>query len=137
MMRTLGRQSRTKDWGRTALKLGLLLTDAKLWSSINRQLHDRADDWGDTARERYEDAADRLQDASKAASRALRGESDWVTPTLTFLGGVGVGVAVGMLFTPVSGEEARYKVREAFEDVKNKATDIASEKGYYRSTGTE
>ena len=100
---------------------------------INRQIRGRADDWGDVARERYEDAAGRLNDAS----RALRGESDWVTPTLTFLGGVGVGVALGMLFTPVSGEEARYRVRETFEDVKNKASDIASgEKGYYR-TGTE
>ena len=132
-MRTFERQSRAKDWGRAALKVGLLLTDAKLWSLINRQIRGRAEDWGDVARDRYEDAADRLHDAG----RALRGDSDWVTPTLTFLGGVGIGVAVGMLFTPVTGEEARYRVREKFEDVKNKATDIASgEKGYYR-TGTE
>jgi gas vesicle protein len=120
--------------------MGLLLTDAKLWSIINRQLRRHSDDWGDVARqkyddwsdvakERYEDAADRLHDAS----RALRGESDWITPTVTFVGGVGIGLAAGMLLTPVSGEEAREKLREKFQDVKNKATDIASEKGYYRS----
>ena len=100
---------------------------------INQQLRRRSDDFGDVARERYEDAADRLHDAG----RALRGESDWVTPAITFVGGIGVGLAVGMLLTPVSGEEARDRLRQKFEDVKNKATDIASEKGYYRSTGTE
>lgn len=135
-MRTFER-SRTKDWGKMAMKVGLLLTDAKLWSMINRQLRQRSSDWSDIARHKYDDWSDEAGDRLHDAGRALRGESDWLTPTMTFLGGVGIGLAAGILFTPVSGDEARERIREKFEDVKNKATDIAGEKGFYRPTGTE
>lgn len=132
-MRSFKRSSTAKKWARFALKAGLLLTDAKLWSSINDQLRDRADDMGEEAKRRYDDMSqevkrryddttDRLQDAHDA----LRGRNQWLSPTLNFIGGVGLGIGLGVLFAPVSGEEARSAVRGKVVDMKNKVRDVAA-----------
>lgn len=132
------RESNAKKWARFALKAGLLLTDSKMWASVSEHLRDRVSDASDEARSRYEDAADRISDAREA----LQGRSDWVTPTINFLGGVGIGVALGMLFAPVSGEEARSAIRDKVVDIKEKVSDMTSGSGSYRSnmgsaTGTD
>jgi gas vesicle protein len=129
------RENNAKKWARFALKAGLLLTDAKLWESVGEKLRDRASDVSDEARERYEDTSDRLSDAREA----LRGRSDWVTPTVNFLGGIGIGVALGMLFAPVSGEEARSALRNKVVDIKDRVSDMASGASAYRTspTGTD
>ncbi len=122
-MATFGRRSKAQQWA----KLGLLLTDAKLWSMINSQLRESAENVGEVMKDKYE-----------LVRRRVRGDSGWVASTASFLGGVGVGVALGMLFTPVSGEDARARIRGAAVDIKNKASDIASEAIRFRpSTGTE
>jgi hypothetical protein len=121
-MRGFNRSNSAKKWARFALKAGLLLTDAKLWGAINDQLRDRAGDMTDEARRRYADATDRLQDAQDA----LRGRNHWVGPTLNFVGGVGLGIGLGLLLAPVSGEEARSAVRGKVVDMKNKMRDMAS-----------
>jgi len=127
------RDNSAKNWARFALKAGLLLTDSKLWASIGEQLRERASDASDAARDRYEDAADRISDARDA----LQGRNAWVTPTVNFLGGVGIGVALGMLFAPVSGEEARSALRDKVVDIKDKVSDMTGSSGLRSATGTD
>ena len=136
-MRGIGRESKAKQWARFALKCGLLLTDAKMWDAVNEQLRERSGDVKDVVKQEYEDTADRLHDAHKA----LRGGSDWLTSAASFLGGVGIGVGLGILFAPVSGEEARAALRDKAADVKNKVSDFTSGATRYGSprtaTGTD
>jgi hypothetical protein len=119
-MATFGRASKAKQWARLAMKLGLFLTDAKLWSSINDQLRERADDIGDVVRDTYEETSDRLENARAA----IRGERHGISSFATFLIGIGVGVGAGMLLAPVSGEEARSAIRDKAMGMKNKAMDM-------------
>jgi gas vesicle protein len=136
-MATLGRRSSAKQWARLAMKAGLFLTDAKLWSAINEQLKERADDVGDAVRRGYSETSDRLDNAQAA----LRGESHWFASTMTFLGGVGIGIGLGMLLAPMSGEEARATIRDKAEDVRNRVGDFTGSSSRFRpssaSTGTE
>ena len=115
------------------MKVGLLITDAKLWAAVNDRVRERAGDLGDLVRDKYEVATDRLDDARGA----LRGETDWVSPVASFLGGIGIGVAVGMLFAPVSGEEARAAIRDRAKDVTSKVNEMAGSGARFRGTGTE
>jgi hypothetical protein len=130
-MTTFGRRSTAKQWARMAMKVGLLLTDMKLWSALNDQLKERAGDLRDDLRDRYDDTADRVQNAGSA----LRGESNWISPVASFVGGIGVGIAVGMLFAPVSGEEARAVIRDRARDVGSKVNEMAGSR--FQATGTD
>jgi len=112
------------------MKFGLLLTDAKMWDAVNEQLKERSDDVRGAMKEKYEDTTDRLREARNA----LQGRSDWVASTASFLGGVGIGVGLGILFAPVSGEEARAALRDKATDVKNKVSDFTSGATRYSST---
>jgi hypothetical protein len=136
-MATFGRRSSAKQWARLAMKAGLFLTDAKLWSAINDQLKERADDVSDVVQRTYGETSNRLD----SARAALRGETHWVAPIMTFLGGVGIGIGVGMLLAPVSGEEARNAIRDRATDVKNRVGDFATGASRFRpasaSTGTQ
>jgi hypothetical protein len=98
---------RTKDWARLAMRAGLLLTDAKLWSAVQNQMRDRADEMGDAINEKYEDASSRLANASDA----LRGRSQWPSWG-SFLLGVGIGTGIGILVAPGAVD----KVRDAFNE---------------------
>lgn len=111
-----------KQWARFAMKTGLFLTDAKLWSVINDQLRERAEDIGESVRGSYKETSSRLDNAQAA----LRGRTHWFGSTLGFLGGIGIGIGLGMLLAPVSGEEARSVIRGKATDVKNKVTDFAA-----------
>jgi gas vesicle protein len=126
------------------MKFGLVLSDPKLWSTLNAQLKDRADDVSDTVRDQYdavrekyrdtyEDASDRLADATSV----LRGDSRWIAPTLCFVGGVGVGVGLGILFAPASGEEMRDALRDKATDVTNDVKEKVSKMtNRYRASKT-
>jgi gas vesicle protein len=56
--------------------------------------------------------------------------------------GVAIGVGVGMLFAPVSGEQARNTIRETAQDMKEKVGNMSrwgtagSSTASRRSTGT-
>lgn len=124
---------KVKQWARIAMKAGLFLTDAKLWSAINHQIRERAGDLSDSMRDSYEETTSRLDNAQAA----LQGRTHWFGSTLGFLGGVGIGVGIGMLLAPVSGEQARSVIRDKAADMKNKVTDFASGSStgsQYRST---
>ena len=129
---SFGKRNTAKQWARFAMKFGLVLSDPKLWSSLNDQLRDRTDEVSDVVkdkydamREKYEDASDRFSNASSA----LRGDSHWLAPTLSFIGGVGLGI----LFAPLSGEEMRGVIRDKAADVtnnvKNKVSNMKSRYG--------
>jgi len=85
------------------------------------RLTDRADDVADAARRTYDDAADRLE----GARTALRGESDWVAPFLSFVGGIAVGAGLGILFAPKSGEMTRASLRDIANETKNTVSYMA------------
>lgn len=104
------------------MKIGLFLTDAKLWSAVSDRLKERAENFTDSMRDTYSEASERLDNAHAA----LRGRRHWFGSTLGFLSGVGIGVGLGMLLAPVSGEEARSVIRGKAADVRNKVTDFAT-----------
>jgi YtxH-like protein len=110
-----------RNWARMAMNLGLLLTDDKILGDMAERLTDRADDVSDAARRTYDDAADRLE----GARTALRGESDWVAPILSFVGGIAVGAGLGILFAPKSGEMTRASLRDIANEAKNTVSYMA------------
>lgn len=139
-MRMMGQESNAKRWARLALKAGLLLTDAKLWTMMNDRLTERVDDVNDTVRENYQEVSDRM----RAAGRAVRGrDNEWIAPTVSFLGGVSLGIGAALLFAPASGEETRSAIRDKAVDLGNKVRERAREASWSvsrmpaPSTGTE
>jgi len=77
-------------------------------------LRDRAsgnlNDLRDFAQDKYETASDRVS----RASRAIRGEDDsqFVSSALSLAAGVGIGLAIGMILAPASGEETRNAIAD-------------------------
>jgi hypothetical protein len=127
-MSAFERRPGRKNWFRFAMKLGLLASDAALWTSLARMLSERDDARG-PLRPRQRPVVD-LQ-ARRGWSRAA-----------TLLTGVGIGVGLGVLFAPMSGEQARLALRDTVSTVKNKMDDVADWAGRRsssfnrRSTGT-
>ena len=125
-MNALRRRPTTKNWARFAMKLGLLATDAAVWSSIARMITER-DEATDIRRERL--------------ASNLNPNRGWSHASTLFIG-VAIGVGVGMLFAPVSGEQARNTIRETAQDVKEKVGNISGRgtrgpsTANLRSTGT-
>jgi gas vesicle protein len=73
-----------------------------------KKIRDRAagnlSDLRDLAQDKFDTAADRVS----KASRAIRGdEGQFVGNALSMAAGVGIGVALGVIFAPASGEETR------------------------------
>jgi hypothetical protein len=106
-MTNMLRNKRTKDWARLAMRAGLLLTDAKLWSAVQNQMRDRVDEMSETINEKYDDASSRLANASDA----LRGRSQWPSWG-SFLLGVGIGTGIGILVAPGAVDKVRDKFNE-------------------------
>jgi len=129
-LRTFARQNSAKQWARFALKCGLLLTDAKLWATINDQMKERVGHLGHAVKQEYESRSDAFDDVR----RSLRHQNDWITPVLGFVGGVGLGVGLGMLFAPASGEEVRSVLHDKVWKVRNKVGDVAGGGALFRST---
>lgn len=119
-------RNKTTNWFRFALKVGLLATDAAVWTSLNRLLTER-DDGRDSRRRQDREAME------------LHSRRGWSRAS-TLLTGVGIGIGLGMLFAPVSGGEARNAIRDRAEDVKNKWNDVTAWAGGFsqpqRRTGT-
>jgi YtxH-like protein len=103
-MSALRRRPTKKNWFRFAMKLGLLATDAAVWTSVARMLSER-------------DEANEVRRESLASN--LSPSRGWSHASTLFIG-VAIGVGVGMLFAPVSGEQARNTLRDAATDIKDK-----------------
>ena len=94
------------------LGAGLYLLD-----SLRDRLTDGMGDLTDRARDRAQDLYETASDRVSRASDVLRGEDHggWST-TAAFLIGAGVGVGLGMLLAPASGEEIRSNISEKVRD---------------------
>lgn len=101
---------------RMLLGLGLMLTEPKQRHRVYDRVSDRLDDFADQASRTYENAADRVG----RAYRAARGDDHPVLAgAASFLVGVGVGVGAGLLMAPASGKETREAIAakvERFQD---------------------
>lgn len=130
-MTSFNRSANKKHWLRFAMKMGLLATDAALWSSLARMLSDR---------ENARDAA-RLRERSSSDLQTRPFAHGWSRAS-TLLTGVGIGVGLGILFAPMSGEQVRLAIRETASNFRNRMDDVADWAGRRpsqasrRSTGT-
>ena len=114
------------DNARQLLKLllgaGLALIEPDRRDEAARKVRSRVEDWTDAAREKFEDAAGRLD----RLSDALRGKERWTSKAGTFLLGLGVGVGLGMLFAPASGKEVRDTISEQASNIRDRVSEQAS-----------
>ena len=87
-------------------------------------------------RDRFDDFTDRVEDLSGRTRRAVGLErSHTLEYTLSFVAGVGVGIAVGVLLAPASGEETRNIISDKVQDTGARVRDrFSSSMG---ATGTE
>ena len=111
-MSAFKRRANKQHWFRFAMKLGLLATDVALLSSLARMLSERAD------------ARDPLRPRQRLAMDLQTGRG-WSRAS-TLLTGVGIGVGLGILFAPASGEQVRLAIRDTASTVKNKMDDMAN-----------
>jgi len=73
--------------------------------------------WLKALRITYETASERMD----RASRVIRGDdSHFMSTTTALLIGVGLGVSVGLLFAPASGEEIRSNLADKVQDFGDK-----------------
>ena len=132
-MDTFKRRRGGQNWFRFAMKLGLLATDAALWSSLARTLSERYD-----ARD---PVRPRQRSSSDPQTRDLQIRRGW-SHASTLLAGVGIGIGLGLVFAPMSGEQARLAIRDTAATLKNKMDDVVDWAGRppsqvsRRSTGT-
>jgi hypothetical protein len=132
-MNTFRSRPGRQNWFRFAMKLGLLATDAALWSSLARLLSER-DDGRAPLRPRQRVFSD-LQ------ARDLQTRRGW-SQASNLLTGVGIGLGLGLIFAPMSGEQARLAIRDTAASLKNKMDDVVDWAGRRpsevsrRSTGT-
>lgn len=135
-MRAMRRAAKATDWARFAMKWGLLLTDAALWEAVSGDLKHAAESVSNRVSRRYEGRPVR----DPEPSIVLRSGPDWFGRTTSLLAGIGLGVGVGLLFAPSSGEETREAIRDKAVDIKNKVGDAAVRTMRFRSesaaTGT-
>ena len=104
--------------------------------SATRRARDRAvdeiEDLRDAAQRGYETAAHRVA----RASRAIRGDDSYVVSNvLPFVAGVGIGLGVGLILAPASGEETRSAIADKVHDIGDRVRrQFSTERG--DATGT-
>lgn len=108
------RTNKEKILTNVMLGAGLYLLD-----SLRSRLSEGMGELSDRARSRAQDLYGTASERVSRAGDALRGEDHHgLSTTAAFLIGAGVGVGLGMLLAPASGEEIRSsiseKVRERF-----------------------
>jgi len=111
-MTAFGRRPSRKNWIRLALKLGLLATDATVLSAIGRMLTEH-------------DVPDKGVRSRQRLSVDLPDRRGW-SHSSALLVGAAIGFGMGILFAPVSGEEARSAIREKARDVRGRVSDAAA-----------
>jgi|ERR1700688_3722371 gas vesicle protein len=119
------KKRKVQNWARTAVKLGLLLTDPKVRNTITDTFKEHVEDVSDAYSDvsskvtsKYEDVMDRLE----SVTDRFQSKNPWPARVGGFLMGVGVGVGLGILFAPASGEETR----ESFSGVKDRVVESAT-----------
>jgi len=91
----------------------LLGTGLYFLDPVRDRLADQIDSLSDRAKGAYGTASGRF----RKASRAIIGEDRrGLGSTAALLVGVGVGVALGILFAPASGEQVRRSIAKSFQE---------------------
>ena len=91
----------------------LLGTGLDLLNLVRDRAADHAESVTEAAKEAYEEASGRV----RRASRAIAGEDhSGIGSVAALLLGVGVGVAVGILFAPAPGEQVRRNVADKLQE---------------------
>jgi gas vesicle protein len=126
-------RNKVQNWARGAVKLGLLLTDPKVrstisdtfrdsFSEVSEDLSDKYNDVSKRVSNKYEDVMDRLE----SVTDRFQPRNPWPSRIGGFLMGAGVGVAVGILFAPAPGSETRDTVSNKVNDMKEKVVQSAT-----------
>jgi ElaB/YqjD/DUF883 family membrane-anchored ribosome-binding protein len=104
----------------------LLDTGLNVLDSLRERLPDNADDIKDRVRDTYDTASDRVS----RATDALRGERDSrIFSTIGALViGVGIGVSIGLLIAPSSGEEIRADIGDKVSEFGDKVREHTGKK---------
>lgn len=98
----------------------LLGTGVYLIDSLRDRLSDGIDDISDRARGTYSEASRRVS----RASNVIRGEDHrGLTTAAALLLGVSVGVGVGMLLAPASGQETRRDISNKVQEFGDRVRD--------------
>ena len=140
----MGNSKKVQNWARGAVKLGLLLTDPKVRSTISDTFRDNFGDVSDHLSDKYSDVKDRVSDQYGNVMDRLESMTDsfqprnpWPARVGGFLMGAGIGVGLGILFAPAAGTETRENVSDKVSDIKDRVVQSASNAGSkIRSTVT-
>ena len=114
--------NRLNSWLRLLASLGLLFTDSKFRDDAGKKVKGQVEQVINAVSDRYEDAVDRLE----AATDALRGRRQWPSKFVALLAGVGIGTGIGLILAPAAGSETRKAIRDQTVNLKNRATERAS-----------
>jgi hypothetical protein len=119
------------------LLLGTTLYVLEQSDQSTRKIRNRAasniDDLRDFAQEKYETASDRVARASKV----IRGEDSQVFGNvLSLTAGVAIGVAIGLVFAPASGEQTRSVIADKVQVFGDKVKKKFSSEDDFPATGT-
>lgn len=102
------------------------------------QAEDMTDDMRDRVSKGVDRAGDRFSDLRDQAQDIYSGRQDHtLRNVLTFVAGVGVGMATAMLFSPASGEEIRSQIGEKVQDISGRVRDRFTSESNRAATGTE
>ncbi len=132
----MGNSRKVQNWARGAVKLGLLLTDPKVRSTISDTFRDNFGDVSEHVTDKYSDVKNRVSDQYENVMDRLESMTDrfqprnqWPARVGGFLMGAGIGVGLGILFAPAPGTETRDTVSEKVSDIKNRVVQSASSAG--------
>jgi hypothetical protein len=108
----------------------LLDTGLSVLDLFRDRLSDQVESVADRAKDVYEEASGRV----RKASRAITGEDhSGLSSAAALLLGVGVGVALGILFAPASGEQIRRDIADKVQQFGGRIR--SRESGESRETG--
>ncbi len=102
----------------------LLGTGLDLLDVVRNRAADHAESVSDTAK----DACDKASGRVRRASRTITGEDrSGLGSTAALFLGVGVGVALGILFAPASGEQVRRTIADKAQEVGSRICRVCGE----------
>lgn len=100
---------------------------------IRNRASDSIDDIRDYAQQKYETASDRVS----RASRVIRGDDNQVFGNaLSLTAGVAIGVVLGLIFAPASGDQTRSVIADKVHMVGDKFKKSFSDEEDFPATGT-
>jgi uncharacterized protein YjbJ (UPF0337 family) len=126
------RQRKENPWMNVLMGAGLYLLDTARdrWADQAAEVRSRAREGYDNLRDKAKDTYETASDRVSRASDALRGEDhSGIKTAAALLVGVAVGVGIGLLFAPASGEEVRENLAGKVQDFGGRVKSRFSKEG--------